>query len=86
VEARLIESPKPRLKQIQRTVLREILEKVPAHSAAHGFVKGRSIRTFAAPHVGQRVVLRMDLRDFFPSLSGARIQTIFRTPSAFDAC
>ena len=27
---------------------------------------------------GQRVVLSMDLRDFFPSISGARIQTFFR--------
>lgn len=77
--ARVVESPKPRLKQIQRKILHDILEKIPPHAAAHGFVKGRSIRTFAAPHAGKRVVLRMDLRDFFPSLSGVRIQTIFRT-------
>ncbi len=47
--------------------------------AVHGFVKGRSIKTFVAPHVGQRVVLKMDLQDFFPSISGARIQAFFRT-------
>ena len=29
--------------------------------------------------MGRRVVLRMDLRDFFPSIGGARIQTFFRT-------
>jgi len=76
---RLIESPKPRLKWIQQRVLANILDKIPAHPAAHGFVKRRSVRTFAAPHVGQRVVLRMDLRDFFPSIGGPRIQTLFRT-------
>jgi RNA-directed DNA polymerase len=76
---RLIESPKPRLKQIQQRILAGILDKIPPHSAAHGFVKGRSVKTFAAPHVGQRVVLRLDLRDFFPSIGGARIQTLFRT-------
>jgi RNA-directed DNA polymerase len=76
---RLIEAPKPRLKELQRKVLGQILEKIPPHSAAHGFLKRRSIRTFIAPHVGQRVVLRMDLKDFFPSISGARIQTLFRT-------
>jgi len=76
---RLIESPKVRLKELQRQILALILEKIPPHSAAHGFVKGRSIRTFTAPHVGQRVVLRMDLRDFFPSISGARVQALFRT-------
>jgi RNA-directed DNA polymerase len=76
---RLIEAPKPRLKALQRQILSLILDRIPPHSAAHGFRTGRSIRTFAAPHVGQRVVLRMDLRDFFPSISGARIQTFFRT-------
>jgi hypothetical protein len=76
---RLIEAPKPRLKEIQRRILRGILEQIPAHPAAHGFVKGRSIRTFAAPHVSQAVILRMDLQDFFPSISAARIRGLFRT-------
>lgn len=76
---RLIESPKLRLKAMQRRILAEILEKVPPHPAVQGFVKGRSIRTFAAPHVGRRVVLRMDLQDFFPSIGAARIQSFFRT-------
>ena len=76
---RLIEAPKSRLKEMQRQILSEILEKVPAHSATHGFVKGRSIKTFVASHVGQRVVLRMDLKDFFPSFRAARVQAFFRT-------
>lgn len=36
---RLIEAPKTSLKQIQRRIFPEILEKIPAHPAAHGFVK-----------------------------------------------
>ena len=75
---RLIESPKSRLKSLQRKVLASILDRIPPHPAAHGFVPGRSIQSFAAPHVGKRVVLRMDLQDFFPSVSGARVQTLFR--------
>ncbi len=76
---RLIEAPKPRLKALQRQILTQVLEKIPAHPAAHGFLRGRSIKTLVAPHVGQRVVLRMDLQDFFALLSGVRIQAIFRT-------
>ncbi|HYW30078.1 MAG TPA: reverse transcriptase family protein [Gemmatimonas sp.] len=77
---RLIEAPQPRLRALQRKILTDILDRVPAYyDAAHGFVKGRSIRTFAAPHVGQRVVLRLDLQDFFPSISGSRVQAAFRT-------
>jgi RNA-directed DNA polymerase len=75
---RLIEIPKPRLKDIQRQILFHILNKVPPHPAAHGFLRHRSIRTFVAPHVGQHVVLRMDLQDFFPTFSAARIATFFR--------
>jgi hypothetical protein len=76
---RLIESPKQRLKEIQRRILSLILDRIPSHRAAHGFMKGRSIKTFSSPHAGQPVVLRMDLQDFFLCISGARIQTLFRT-------
>jgi RNA-directed DNA polymerase len=75
---RLLEAPRPRLKSIQRYVLHKILDHVPAHDAAHGYRYDRSIVTFAAPHAGRRVVLRMDLRDFFPSVSAARVRAIFR--------
>jgi RNA-directed DNA polymerase len=59
--------------------LAEILDKIPAHPAVHGFRRGRSITTYVSPHVGKRVVLKMDLQDFFPGITGARIQTVFRT-------
>ena len=76
---RLIEIPKPRLKDVQRHILFHILNKIPPHPATHGFVKGRSIQSFVAPHVCRRVVLRMDLRDFFPTFPAARIAAFFRT-------
>ncbi|MGP0072491.1 MAG: reverse transcriptase family protein [Bryobacteraceae bacterium] len=75
---RLIEAPKSRLKALQRRILSDILDKIPPHAAAHGFVPRRSTRTFIAPHVAKRVIVKMDLRDFFPSITGVRIQTIFR--------
>jgi hypothetical protein len=76
---RLIEAPKPRVREVQQRILTDILDAIPVHSAAHGFCRGRSIKTFVAPHVDQRVVLRMDLRDFFPAVSRARVQALFRT-------
>lgn len=75
---RLIESPKPNLKWLQRRILVDILEAVPAHSAVHGFVKGCSVRSFVTPHIHQHVVLRMDLKDFFLTISRARVQALFR--------
>jgi hypothetical protein len=74
---RLLEAPKPRLKALLRRVLSEILDRVPPHQAAHGFRRGRSIRTHALAHVGKRVVARFDLQDFFLSISAARVSAIF---------
>jgi len=78
-QVRLVEAPKPRLKALQRRILVDLLDHIPSHAAVHGFRRGRSIKTFASPHVGQRVVLRLDLRNFFPSIPLARIQALFRT-------
>ena len=74
---RLIGAPKPRLREMQRTILRRVLAPIPVHDACHGFEKGRSAATFAASHVGADVVVRIDLRNFFSSIGVARIRAIF---------
>ncbi|HEX3801915.1 MAG TPA: reverse transcriptase family protein [Solirubrobacteraceae bacterium] len=76
---RVIEAPKARLKEIQRWILREILDQVLAHEAAHGFTRGRSAVTHAALHTGQGAVLRLDLKDFFASVPAGRVYGIWRT-------
>lgn len=75
---RVIERPKHRLKEIQRRILHELLDWVPAHDAAHGFIPGRSVRSHAAAHSGQFVVVRLDLEDFFSSIAANRIYGIYR--------
>jgi RNA-directed DNA polymerase len=76
---RAIERPKSMLKAAQRRVLREVLDHIPAHDAAHGFVAGRSARSHAAVHVRAELVLRLDLEDFFASVTAGRVFGIFRT-------
>ena len=76
--ARLLMEPKESLKMTQRRILETILNEVPLHEAAHGFRCGRSIRTFAEPHSGRRMVLKMDLGDFFPSVTFARVTGFFQ--------
>ncbi len=76
---RVVEAPKLRLKQMQRTILHKILDRVPAHGAAHGFVRGRSVATFAEKHAGQLLVVRIDLAAFFPSIRAARVEALFRS-------
>jgi RNA-directed DNA polymerase len=74
---RTISAPMPRLKAAQRFILEHILEKVPVHPAAHGFVAGRSIVSNAACHVGRDVVVNFDLLDFFPTLTWVRVRGLF---------
>lgn len=75
---RLLEAPKKNLKAIQRTLLHGILDAIPPHPAAHGFRRGRSILSYAAPHVGKHIVVRFDLADFFPSVTASRVHALFR--------
>jgi hypothetical protein len=76
---RLIESPKLRLKELQRQILTDILDRIPPHDAAHGFRRGRSVASYTGPHVGRPLVLRLDLADFFPSIPASRVHALFRT-------
>lgn len=76
---RLVEAPLPRLKSLQRRILRGILDRVPVHPAAYGFVAGRNCVQAAGRHAGEAVVISLDLADFFSSVPAARVHAIFRT-------
>ena len=76
---RLLEIPKSRLRDMQRRILRLILDRIPAHPSAHGFVRGRSCATHVVPHIGKRVVMRIDLKNFFPSIPASRVHALFAT-------
>src|SRR5262245_6523105 len=67
-------APKRRLKAIQRKLLELLVEKLPVSEHAHAFRRGRSIRAGAESHVGKRFVLKLDLKDFFPSVTVARVR------------
>lgn len=77
--ARLIESPKERLREIQHRILHELLNRVPVHAAAHGCVRGRSAITGASGHAGAAILIHLDLRDFFSSIPAARVHALFHT-------
>lgn len=76
---RLLEAPTPILRGTLRRLLSEVIERVPIHPAAHGFVRGRSAITHAAGHVGCDVVITLDLRHFFTAVTAGRVYGIFRT-------
>jgi hypothetical protein len=75
---RAIWAPLPKLKAAQHWILYHIAEKLSVHGAVHGFLSGRSTRTNAAAHVNARIVVKMDVQDFFPTVTLARVRGIFR--------
>jgi RNA-directed DNA polymerase len=75
---RMLAAPQPELAATQEWILTNILEKIPTHDAAHGFVAGRSTVSNATPHVNRDVVVNTDLRDFFPSITFPRVAGLFR--------
>jgi len=70
---RLIEAPFPTLKEVQRQLCSKVLNEIPVHKGLHGR-PGTSQITAAAAHVGQRVVISMDIRDFFPSIKVTKLK------------
>jgi retron-type reverse transcriptase len=76
---REIWAPQPKLAGAQAWILENILSKVPVGSVAHGFVPGRSTVSNAAPHVKRAIVVNVDLKDFFPTITFPRVRGIFES-------
>ncbi|MFP4028462.1 MAG: reverse transcriptase family protein [Candidatus Brocadiia bacterium] len=84
---RIIHPPYPWLKETQYKLL-DILKDafLPAPKYMFGGIPGRSIKEYAQPHVGQRWLLALDIRSFFPSTSLARVEnTLCRRGFTQDA-
>lgn len=77
---RLIAAPKRKLKRTQRAILDHILNQVPVTSSAHGFLKEKSVVTNADFHHEQpELVIKVDIEDFFPSITCERIRGMFHS-------
>ena len=68
----------PKLKAAQHWILYNVVERLLVHGAAHGFIPGRSIATNAEAHRDSKVVVKLDIKDFFPTVSLPRVKGIFR--------
>lgn len=77
--SRLIAEPSAELKAIQAWILRSILDRLTVSAASKGFQKGSGICHNAAPHVGAKTILSVDIEDFFPSIRAGRVFKVFRT-------
>lgn len=65
---RTIQAPYPSLLHCQKWIHENILRYGRVNMAAHGFQRFKSILSNAQPHLGSKMLLKMDLKDFFPSI------------------
>lgn len=70
---RILSIPHPRLKHVQRLLLRKVLRKLPVHPSAKGFRRRQSTVDHAVAHSGKPFVVLMDIEDFFPSTQRFRV-------------
>lgn len=76
-KVRKIIAPISGLKFLQQNLSKILLEIHNAKFCVHGFLKEKSIKTNAIQHVKKKIVINIDLENFFPSINFGRIRGVF---------
>ena len=74
---RNISAPYKSLLECQKWILKNILNKIKINDSAMGYVANKSIKDHADPHVGDKDVLVIDFKNFFPSIRIGRVIKFF---------
>lgn len=81
---RLISQPTAELKYFQRLLIRSELAHLPIHASAVAYRQGLSIRDHAVPHAHSRYLLKLDFKDFFPSLKASALELQLSQDSSYS--
>lgn len=81
----MIHHPARELKTLQRWLLRRVISDFPVHSAAVAYRNGVTIWDNALAHVRNHFLLRMDLTDFFPSITFEDVELYLDRMGGWDA-
>ena len=74
---RTLLAPNTKLKARQKIILRSILYNAKPHPYVYGFRKRKSIVDNARPHCDAAVVIKLDIQNFFPSITQKQVQEVF---------
>ena len=75
---RVIYEPNSTLKKVQRRINNGILKKIQISDYAFAYVSGRNILSNARPHVGNPILLKLDIHHFFDNIHFDSVFGIFR--------
>ena len=76
-DERVISSPCLKLKEIQKKLNIELQQIYKARNSVTGFVKNRNIITNARKHLNKKIVLNIDLKNFFDQVHFGRVKRLF---------
>lgn len=79
-----ISKPSLKLKVAQKWILYNILYSKKAHPCSHGFEIKKSIKTNAICHIKQDIVLSIDIKDFFNSITDDMVFKLFKEFGYWD--
>lgn len=82
---RELDIPISELKGIQRAINKKILAVCAVDDCVHSYVAARSILTATRELCPGRAALKVDIKDFFPTISFARVLGLFRSMGFSDA-
>jgi hypothetical protein len=77
-KVRRIDQPIDPLKELQRAILNRLLEPLVLPDNMKGGVKGRSLKDNIELHRKARVLVTLDIKSFFPSISNEMVYSIWR--------
>lgn len=87
---RKIEAPSNSLKKIQRKILSNVLKEKWSckyiHKSCNGFMPGKSIISNSKNHILKKKILKVDLKNFFPTIKSKEIKEIFLLKGFNDQC
>lgn len=75
---RVISVPGPQLMSVQSWLAQHVLNKVQPHSASCAFAPGSSIADCARRHAGAKWLVKLDIADFFGSITEIQVYRVFR--------
>jgi retron-type reverse transcriptase len=74
---REIVTPHKSLLTVQQWICKHILSTFQIHPSAYAYIKKKNVAKNATLHIGCNKMLKIDLKNFFPSINIARVRELF---------
>lgn len=69
--------PDHALKTVQRSILNDLLYRMPSSPYACAYEFGKSLCDSASHHIGKKYLMKLDIKSFFDSISYASVKNVF---------